>query len=281
LPEAYSTAIDGAAIGPRAGSCGTAAFRKEQVVVVDTEVDPLWTDYRELARRHGLRACWSTPIVSGTTVIGTFAMYFRQPQAPAKIHYQLIDIATHVAAIAIGKHIREAAIRDSEERYRLINLATKDAVWDWDVRNNTLWWNDGVERLFGYQPSEVSSDLAWWVDRVHPDDRSRVHDSLQRPAETNASGWEEDYRFRRRDETYADIQDRGYVMRDESGGAGRMIGMMQDITERRHSQRAIEHLAYHEPVTQLSNRAAMQRELADAVAKAGTTAARCRSCSST
>lgn len=268
LPGAYSTAIDGASIGPSAGSCGTAAFRKEQVVVTDTHVDPLWADYRELARQHGLRACWSTPIFRGERVIGTFAMYFRESRDPARIHYQLIDIATHIAAIAIGKHIRETTIRDSEERYRLINLATNDAVWDWDLKKNTLWWNDSVERLFGYRASEVTSDLAWWVDRVHPDDRSRVNASLHRAAETNASGWREDYRFLRRDGTYADIQDRGYVMRDESGIAIRMIGMMQDISERRQAQLAIEHLAYHEPVTQLANRASMQRELTEALARA-------------
>ena len=201
-------------------------------------------------------------------VLGTFAMYFREPRVPARIHHQLIQIATHVAAIAIGKHIREATIRESGERYRLINLATNDAVWDWDLKNNTLWWNDSVERLFGYPADEVTSDLGWWVERVHPDDRSRVHDSLARAAETNASRWQEDYRFRRRDDTYADVQDRGYVMRDEAGAAVRMIGMMQDISERRQAQLRIEHLAYHEPVTQLSNRAAMHRELAAAVTKA-------------
>jgi diguanylate cyclase (GGDEF)-like protein len=120
LPDAYSKAIDGAAIGPQAGSCGTAAFLKKQVVVEDTEVDPLWVDYRDLARRHGLRACWSTPIFRDSRVIGTFAMYFREPRLPASAHYQLIAIATHVAAIAIGRDIREAVIRESEERYRYL-----------------------------------------------------------------------------------------------------------------------------------------------------------------
>ena len=240
LPDAYSKAIDGAPIGPRAGSCGTAAFLKEQVVVADIDVDPLWVDYRALARHHGLRACWSTPILRGPKVIGTFAMYFREPRVPDSTHYQLIAIATHTAAIAIGKHLREAAIRDSEERYRLINLATNDAVWDWDLTKNTLWWNDGVQRLFGYPADEVATDLGWWVDRVHPDDRARVHDSLHKAADTNAGRWQEDYRFRRRDGSYADVQDRGYVMRNESGATVRMIGMMQDISERRQAQREID-----------------------------------------
>jgi diguanylate cyclase (GGDEF)-like protein/PAS domain S-box-containing protein len=267
LPAAYARAIDGARIGPRAGSCGTAAFLNQRVVVADTQTDPLWLDYRDLARQHGLRACWSTPIRREQAVIGTFAMYFADARTPEPIHEQLIGIATHVAAIAIGKELREKAVRDSEERYRLLNLATNDAVWDWDVKRGTLWWNDCTQRLFGYAAGEIGSDLAWWVDRVHPDDRTRVHDSLQHAADAGADRWQEDYRFLRRDGSYADIQDRGHVMRDESGAAVRFIGMMQDVSERRQAALKIEHLAYHEPVTQLPNRAAMERALVAAAAK--------------
>lgn len=267
LPEAYSKAIDGAVIGPSSGSCGTAAYRGQQVVVTDIETDPLWTDYRELAQRHGLRACWSTPILgSEGAVRGTFAMYFRTPQAPNAEHQRVIEIATHIAAIAISKDLREKAARQSAERYRLLNLATNDAVWDWDVRKETLWWNDGVERLFGYSPSEVSCAFSWWVERVHPEDRARVDESLHAAASSGARSWSEDYRFLRRDGTYAAIQDRGYVMRDATGATVRMIGTMQDISERKEAQHRIEVLAYCDPVTGLPNRTAMQRDLAEAVA---------------
>ncbi len=143
LPDAYSKAIDGSRVGPRAGSCGTAAHRGEQVVVADIETDPLWTDYRELARPHGLRACWSTPILSPEEgLLGTFAMYFRSPRSPNAEHHRVIEIATHIAAIAIAKDRREKVARESAERYRLLNLATNDAVWDWDVKKDTLWWNE-------------------------------------------------------------------------------------------------------------------------------------------
>ena len=267
LPAEYSRAVDGAAIGPCAGSCGTAAYRGTQVVVTDIETDPLWADYRHLARPHGLRACWSTPILDGSgRVIGTFAMYFRQPGNPTSDDQELIARATHVASIAIGKALRERAVRDSEERYRLLNLATKDAVWDWNVKNNTLWWNESVRELFGYPAEEVSSEYAWWVERVHPDDRERVHHSLQAAAESDAVSWREDYRFLRRDGTYADILDRGYVMRDASGATIRMIGTMQDVSERKQAQLKIEQLAYHDPVTLLPNRTALQRDLKQAIA---------------
>src|SRR5229473_7923916 len=82
LPITYTEAIDGLVIGPCVGSCGTAAYRAEQMIVSDIATDPLWADYRDLALGHGLRACWSTPILSSTgKVLGTFAIYYREPRS--------------------------------------------------------------------------------------------------------------------------------------------------------------------------------------------------------
>jgi GAF domain-containing protein len=112
-PESYIRAIDGEPIGPRAGSCGTAAYRGEPVIVEDIATDPLWQSYRQVALTYGLRACWSTPIFSGThQVLGTFALYFRTPGRPTPRHYRVINATTYTAAIAIVTH------RDSEEAKR-------------------------------------------------------------------------------------------------------------------------------------------------------------------
>lgn len=265
LPEAYVRAIDGAPIGPMAGSCGTAVYRGAQVIVSDIETDPLWEDYRALARAHGLRACWSTPVAgAGRRIVGSFAMYFREPRTPTTSHERLIDVATHVASVAIAKEQREKSARDLEERFRLLNLATNDVVWDWDVRHDTLWWGEGVQRLLGYSEAEVRSDLSWWVERVHPDDRERVEQSLH-AASLHGTSWREEYRFLRRDGSYADIQDRGYVMCDAAGATVRLIGTMQDISERKQAQLLSEYLAYHEPLTRLPNRVALQKAMAAAI----------------
>ena len=83
LPDSYAKAIDGVRIGPKAGSCGTAAYRRKAVVVADIMTDPLWEDYRDLAAAHGLRSCWSTPILSHQgAVLGTFAMYAKDVREP-------------------------------------------------------------------------------------------------------------------------------------------------------------------------------------------------------
>jgi len=109
LPVAYTNAIDGAEIGPKAGSCGTAAYRRDAVYVDDIETDPLWDDYRHLARPYGLRACWSSPILANDGhVLGTFAMYYKTPRRPEGTVVDLIARAAHVAGIAIERRQLDA-----------------------------------------------------------------------------------------------------------------------------------------------------------------------------
>src|SRR5712692_2050724 len=115
LPEPYSKAIDGLCIGPKAGSCGTAMYRREPVVVTDILQDPLWEAYRDVAEPYGLRACWSTPIVahSGKT-LGSFAMYYREPRGPSLAETRALELATHLAGIAIERKLA----REERERLR-------------------------------------------------------------------------------------------------------------------------------------------------------------------
>lgn len=105
LPADYVKAIDGGLIGPKHGSCGTAMFRGKPVIVSDIFTDPLWEDYREHAAAAGVRACWSTPILSGKgKVLGSFAMYYRQPRTPTGEESRLTDVATKLAGEAIERH---------------------------------------------------------------------------------------------------------------------------------------------------------------------------------
>ena len=114
LPQAYIDAIDGAAIGPSAGSCGTAAYRAKPVIVSDIANDPLWTNYRDIALPYGLRACWSSPILSSNgNVLGTFAIYYREPRTPTPQQLEIIEQITHLASIAIERKRAENAVRAS------------------------------------------------------------------------------------------------------------------------------------------------------------------------
>ena len=115
LPQPYVRAIDGLSIGPKAGSCGTAMYRREPVVVTDILQDPLWEEYRSVAEPYGLRACWSTPILAHSVkVLGSFAMYYREPRSPGPAETRALEMATHLAGIAIERKLA----REERERLR-------------------------------------------------------------------------------------------------------------------------------------------------------------------
>lgn len=112
LPRAYCEAIDGTEIGACVGSCGTAAFLGAAVYVSDIANDPLWADFKELALEHGLRACWSIPILTrGRQVIGTFAMYHREPREPTVRDLMLVDLVTQTAALVIDRERAHEALK--------------------------------------------------------------------------------------------------------------------------------------------------------------------------
>ncbi len=115
LPASYIEAIDGIVIGPSVGSCGTAAYRGEPVVVTNIATDPLWADFRDLALGYGLRACWSTPILSSDgRVLGTFAIYYREPRGPTPYERTIIEQITHLASIAVEREQAETALRQAQ-----------------------------------------------------------------------------------------------------------------------------------------------------------------------
>jgi PAS domain S-box-containing protein len=115
LPKIYTEAIAGAVIGPSVGSCGTAAYRAEPVIVSDIATDPLWDDFRDLASAHELRACWSTPILSSARrVLGTFATYYREPRSPSSEEHNVVERITHLASIAIEREQGEQVLRQAQ-----------------------------------------------------------------------------------------------------------------------------------------------------------------------
>src|SRR5262249_32588480 len=114
--------------------------------------------------------------------------------------------------------------------------ATNDAVWDWDLNSNKIWWNEGVFTLFGYLVETTDADPSWWLERIHPDDRGAVGAHFFDVVRGKELSWVDEYRFRCADGSYKHVYDRGYVLRDTEGRAVRMIGAMLDITARKRAE---------------------------------------------
>jgi diguanylate cyclase (GGDEF)-like protein/PAS domain S-box-containing protein len=164
LPDAYVELIEGLSIGPKAGSCGTAAWRRSPVIVADTFSDALWEDYREIARRFGLRSCWSTPIMGAENhVLGTFALYSGEVREPTPLELELTAMATDLAGIAIER------VR-SEERIR--HMAHHDPLTG--LPNRTLFWAQFAKVL----DNARSSGRTIAVTYIDLDNFKQINDSL-------------------------------------------------------------------------------------------------------
>jgi len=130
----------------------------------------------------------------------------------------------------------QAELRACEARYRTVTRATNDAVYDWEPATGALTWNEGLRTSFGYMPAEIEQNIAWWKDKLHPDDRARVVAALDSLRQGDGYHWYDEYRYRRADGSYAEVVDRGIVIRDLKGKATRMIGTMVDTTELKQAQ---------------------------------------------
>jgi len=131
------------------------------------------------------------------------------------------------------------ALRDAEERYRLGARATDDITWDYDIPVRQVTWNEALTRRFGHAPSDLATPIEWWEERLHPDEAERVIASFRAAIAGNEDSWSEEYRFLRGDGTYADVLDRGYVIRDGEGRGVRMVGAMLDLSYRKRAEAAL------------------------------------------
>lgn len=136
----------------------------------------------------------------------------------------------------------EAAIHEADQRFKILAKVTNDAVWDWDLKADTIWWNDGIHTLFGFPADQIEPGSESWTSRIHPDDKEWVLSSVEEVMRSRHASWSAEYRFLRKDGSYAYVLDRGFVIRDADGAPVRMVGGMTDLTARKQSELSLARL---------------------------------------
>ena len=240
LPKAYTDAIDGLVIGPSVGSCGTAAYRAEQVIVSDIATDPLWADFRDLALAHSLRACWSTPIFSAEgKVIGTFAMYYCEPRSPSPREQETIKHITHLAGVATQRRLAEAALRESEAYLAEAQRLSHTGSWAWAPATGEIrYWSGETYRVLGFDPDAGPPRFETFFQRLCPDDQSRVRELFE-SAVREKIDFETDYRIVHPAGAIRNIHAVGHPVCDETGHLVEFVGTVIDITESKRSEEAL------------------------------------------
>lgn len=233
LPEAYCRAIDGAPLGPAEGSCGTAAYRGEVVEVEDIATHPFWVKYRDVALYHGLRACWSTPIMSPTRdVLGTFAMYYREPRLPNDAERRWVQAATHLAGIAIladrSRQV-EAALLQSEAELRAVFDHAAIGIVLISGEGRFLRVNRALCRFLGYEAHEFSGLTI--AALTHPEDLTRDVALAGEVMAGTRESYQVEKRYIRKDGAIVWGRFTGSLVRGAEHLAGLLgIGMIEDIS---------------------------------------------------
>lgn len=244
LPEAFLQSLNNLEIGPAAGSCGTSMYRAETVITENIETDPLWANYRKYVEPYELKACWSLPIINGAgKILGAFAIYYKEAKSPSAIELDTIERIRNILRVLMEHFSALEDIKQANERFDIMMMATHDLVWDWNLETNEVYRDPvGLKNVYGMEFNGPIHNIHNWLERIHPDDHDRVEKVMYEimSAEEHST-FDVEYRFLRDDGHYSHVYDRGKIIRNQQGKPVRMIGAAQDITLRKKLEKELLH----------------------------------------
>lgn len=207
----------------------------------DAATDPRTREFAEsYLRPHGITSMLDAPVHRDGVVDGVLCCeHVGPPRKWSGDEKTFTAAVANLVALALeGCERRKAenTLREIQQRFEIVARATNDAVWDWDLETDEIWWSEGFEKLFGYRRNQMEKSSVSWSGRIHPEDEGRVLQEIRAKFQGTEENWSGEYRFLRSDGAYAYVLDRGFVIRDGSGKATRMVGGMSDITARKHSE---------------------------------------------
>ena len=241
LPDSFARDIGSVPIREGAGCCGTAAARRELIVVSDIKTSALWSAYAPVAAAHGLQACWSIPFFDDAgTLLGTLALYCREPRPPSESELDLIQLVACIAAFVIQRHRDSERLRESESRLSAAVWGTEIGLWESFANGECRWFNDWPER-FDIDSCLGSDAFEGWRARMHPDDISDYEHCDDDCTRNVADHYSVDYRILDLKGRWRWVHERGRVVeRSKVGTPTRFVGVCMDIDAQKSTQRSLQ-----------------------------------------
>lgn len=253
LPDYYNEAINGIEIGEKIGSCGSATFKQERVIVEDIDTHENWQPYLALTQKANLHACWSEPIFSSSNeILGSFAIYNDHIKSPNDFELKLISSYAHLAAVAIDKennnklikekehqileHIKKSneKLKLSEERLSYALHGTSDGLWDWNLKTNEVYYSPRWFTMLGYEANELPKTLQTWENLVYSEDKERTLKLISEYIEGHSDNFETKFRMKHKNGSLIHILSRAKLASDKDGNRLqplRLVGTHLDITK--------------------------------------------------
>ena len=249
LPQSYTEAIDGLAIGPQVGSCGTAAYLKQMVISEDISKDPKWVDFK-VALSHGLRSAWSNPILnSDGKVLGTLAFYSKEPRKPSDWELEILKVARLVGIAIEMHHNKKQLIAYQNDLEKLVNIRNTElqivkndlqtaqeiahcGSWTYDVIKNELSWSEETYRIFGVDPKTYKPSFENFMKALHPEDIELVTNAYHE-AISNKKPYDIEHRIIRPDGSQRIVRETSKDYFNDSREPIKSIGVVLDITEQK------------------------------------------------
>jgi PAS domain S-box-containing protein len=248
LPPAYLAATAEMRIAADLGCCGAAAWHKARVVAEDIATDPRCLVYRDVALAHGLRACWSTPIMSSdATVLGTITSYYRQPQQPSQRDVALVEASTHLAGIAVARDRAEGALRETNRHLSSMIEASPIPIWVFDIAGRVTVWNRAAEHVLGWTAAEV---IGRFLPFVGDDHLAEFRVNLARALEGAISGLQ--LVRRRKDGSPVEMSLSSTPLRDGRGAIQGVMTAAVDMTEHKRLEAELQQLQKMEAIGRLA-----------------------------